>query len=478
MPKVKKQKRANNHRNLFSNILKSLRVTGFSKTNVPSISQDTIASELERNQEDSPENEAKAIWFLKKKGVNVVTDYDESLKISDKEILEKLSYKDKSKIFLEARKKFDVRGRITNININKKVLVGDSSKFLLSSIGRNSILTEEDERKLIKMLNSKNKIIKKTAIDRLVNCNLRLVFSIANKYQNRGLEIADLFNEGVIGLYKAIEKFDSSKFDNRFSTYATWWIRQGVTRAISEQTRLIRLPVHMVDSINLIYKKERELLQKNGKLPSTNELVTEIFKSKREIFLNKFYEKIGFKRANASEDAIKDSKLIVKEKITPNKSHMELIINPKYEYLLKKHNWKKPISPTKFKIFNAVDIEKLKKQSQDIISMEKPIGEEEDSIFADFINDESIATPEESANINIFKDKLHKILNDTLDQREQQIFCMRMGISPFTKRYTLDEISEKYNITRERIRQICNKCLTKLSHPTLKKQTKNFFYEN
>lgn len=464
--------------NFFQNIVNSLILSPNSKKNKKTLTQENIANKLSANKKykNTPENESKVIKFLRRRGVKVITSLDESMYITDRDILNKLPYAEKSKYFLKAKKDFDVRGKIATANTNKKILTSDSSKFLLGSIGKNSILTEEHERKLIAMLNSKNKIIRKTAVDRLVNCNLRLVFSIANKYQNRGLEISDLFNEGVIGLYRAIEKFNSTKFDNRFSTYATWWIRQGITRAISEQTRLIRLPVHMVDSINLIYKKERELLQKNDHLPTTTELVEEIFRTKNEIFNAKFYEKLGFNSENASEEEIEDSKKIILEKMTPNESHMVLKINPKYIYLLKKYGWKN-VTPIKFKVFKNNEIEKLKKQSQDIISLEKPIGEEEDSIFADFINDDTILTPEENSKINIFKDRLHRILNETLDEREQQIFCMRMGISPYDRKYTLDEISEEYNITRERIRQICNKCITKLSHPTLKKQTRNFFYD-
>ena len=401
------------------------------------------------------------------------SDYDLNKEFSKNE---KYKFSNKEVLNLDAKREFDVRGKIGNTILKKNVLIADSSKFLLASIGKHSILKEEDEKKLIQRLNSKNPIIRKSAVDRLVNCNLRLVFSIANKYQNRGLDIADLFNEGVMGLYRAIEKFDSTKFDNKFSTYATWWIRQGITRALSEQIRLIRLPVHMVDSINLIYKTERKLLQKNERMPTIDETVKLISKTKEKIFKEKFYEKLGFDEKNASNEEKEDAKKILKMQLTPNKSHKELFINPEFFSLLKKHGWRN-FEKLKFKIYMKKDIERLKKYSQDIISLERPIGDDDDSILADFVSDETIMTPSESAKINMFKNHLYKFLNNYLDKREQQIFCMRNGLPPYNSQYSLEEIGQKFNITRERVRQICNKCLAKLSHPTVKRQIKNFFYD-
>ena len=378
--------------------------------------------------------------------------------------------------FLSIKKKFDVRGKENTVNVDNKILSSDSSKFLLYNIGRNSVLTEEDEKNIIQKLTNKSKRIRKFAVDRLINCNLRLVFSIASRYQNRGLEMTDLFNEGVVGLYKAIEKFDSSKFNNRFSTYATWWIRQAVSRAISEQTRLIRLPVHMIDSINLIFRKEREFLQNNSYLPSSPELIKEIFKVKKKQIYNKFYNKMGFIADTADAKTKEFVKKIIVEKISNNKNYIILSQNPKLVPMLKKFNLE-VTKEIKIRIFKEKDINKLQKFAQNIISLEKPINDDDNSVIADFIKDETIDTPLDKYNIIALREQIFKLIASCLDTNEQNIIKMYMGLSPYKHRYTINIIAKKLNNSPDRIRQICSKCLSKLSHPKIKKQFYDFYYQ-
>lgn len=272
--------------------------------------------------------------------------------------------------------------------------VDDSVKIYLKDIGRVPLLSADEEVILAQQIETGTDAEKKAAKDKLAEANLRLVVSIAKRYVNRGLQFLDLIQEGNIGLMKAIEKFDYTK-GYKFSTYATWWIRQSITRAIADQARTIRIPVHMVETINKQVKATRQLLQKLGREPSSEEIA----------------EYLG-----VSEERVRE----------------------------------------------------IQKIAQDPVSLESPIGEEEDSHLGDFIEDVNAVSPAEEAERKMLKKQLEDIIA-TLGPREQEVLLLRFGFKDGRTR-TLEEVGKVFNVTRERIRQIENKALMKLRNPKIKKQ--------
>lgn len=275
------------------------------------------------------------------------------------------------------------------------VNVDDPVKMYLKDIGKVPLLTSEEEIDLAKRMLEGDEYAKA----KLSESNLRLVVSIAKKYVGRtSMQFLDLIQEGNLGLLKAVEKFDHTK-GFRFSTYATWWIRQSITRAMADQARTIRIPVHMVETIHKLTRATRQLLQKLGRDPTTDEIA----------------EFMG---------------------LTPEK------------------------------------IAEIQKIAQDPISLENPVGEEDDSKIADFIEDESIRSPIEVATHNLLKEQLMAIL-DTLTPREQKVMRLRYGLDDSHPR-TLEEVGKEFNVTRERIRQIEAKALRKLRHPNRSKKLADF----
>ena len=270
----------------------------------------------------------------------------------------------------------------------------DPVKMYLKDIGRVPLLTAEEEIDLAKRMQENDQAAKK----RLCEANLRLVVSIAKRYVGRGMLFLDLIQEGNMGLMKAVEKFDYQK-GFKFSTYATWWIRQSITRAIADQARTIRIPVHMVETINKLTRVQRMLLQDLGREPTPAEIA----------------EKMG-----VTEDRVRE----------------------------------------------------IQKIAQDPVSLETPIGEEEDSHLGDFIEDEKTATPSESVASTMLKEQLMDILG-TLTPREERVLQLRYGIKDGKPR-TLEEVGKEFNVTRERIRQIEAKALRKLRHPSRSKRLKDF----
>ena len=270
----------------------------------------------------------------------------------------------------------------------------DPVKMYLKDIGRVPLLTAEEEVELAKRMQEDDASARK----RLSEANLRLVVSIAKRYVGRGMLFLDLIQEGNLGLMKAVEKFDYQK-GFKFSTYATWWIRQSITRAIADQARTIRIPVHMVETINKLTRVQRVLLQELGREPTPAEIA----------------EKMG----------------VTEEKVR-----------------------------------------EIQKIAQDPVSLETPIGEEEDSHLGDFIEDEKTATPSESVAATMLKEQLLDILG-TLTPREEQVLRLRYGIVDGKPR-TLEEVGKEFNVTRERIRQIEAKALRKLRHPSRSKKLKDF----
>jgi len=274
--------------------------------------------------------------------------------------------------------------------------VEDSVKIYLKDIGRVPLLSADEEVVLAQTIETGTEEEIKAAKHKLSEANLRLVVSIAKRYVNRGLQFLDLIQEGNIGLMKAVDKFDYTK-GYKFSTYATWWIRQSITRAIADQARTIRIPVHMVETINKQVRATRQLLQKLGREPSPEEIA----------------EYLG-----VSEDRVRE----------------------------------------------------IQKIAQDPVSLESPIGEEEDSHLGDFIEDTTALSPADVAEQKMLKEQLIQVLA-TLTPREERVLRLRYGLDDQRPR-TLEEVGKEFNVTRERIRQIEAKALRKLRHPNrLKKLT-------
>lgn len=283
--------------------------------------------------------------------------------------------------------------------------VEDNVRSFLATLGSSKMLTFEEEIKIAKLLGSNDEETRRYAVNQLVTSNLRLVTSIAKKYLNRGLDFIDLIQEGAIGLIKAITKFNY-KLGNKFSTYATWWIRQAITRAISDQARTIRIPVHMVETINKLIKVERNLTQTLGREPTNEELAEEMGGQVN-----------GF---------------------TPKK---------------------------------IVEIRKL---NVDPVSLDKPVGHDEESQFIDFVKDQDIDRPDQYTNKKIIVEHINELFNNTLSKKEEQIIRMRYGLSPFKGPMTLEEVGNKFKVTRERIRQIEAKALRKLKHPSKNTKLRSF----
>ena len=270
----------------------------------------------------------------------------------------------------------------------------DPVKVYLREIGRVPLLSSEEEIELAIKINDGDERAKQ----RLTEANLRLVVSIAKKYVGRGMYFLDLIQEGNVGLIKAVDKFDYTK-GFKFSTYATWWIRQAITRAIADQARTIRIPVHMVETINKVKKVQSQLLHKNGQEPSVEDLAEEL---------------------DMPQDKVRE----------------------------------------------------ILKVAQEPISLESPIGEEEDSHLGDFIPDYDAPVPEEAATHTLLKEQLNEVLA-TLTPREAKVLSLRFGIEDGRPR-TLEEVGKEFNVTRERIRQIEAKALRKLRHPSRNKKLKDF----
>ena len=278
--------------------------------------------------------------------------------------------------------------------IIKEISMDDPVKMYLKDIGKVPLLSADDEINLAKKMMDGDEDAKRC----LSEANLRLVVSIAKRYVGRGMQFLDLIQEGNLGLMKAVEKFDYRK-GFKFSTYATWWIRQSITRAIADQARTIRIPVHMVETINKQVRATRQLLQKLGREPSPEEIA----------------EFIGS---------------------TPER------------------------------------VREIQKIAQDPVSLETPIGEEEDSHLGDFIEDSNAAAPAEVAEANMLREQLISVLS-TLTPREEKVLRLRYGIDDSHPR-TLEEVGKEFNVTRERIRQIEAKALRKLRHPNRIKKLKDY----
>ncbi|MCZ0755573.1 RNA polymerase sigma factor RpoD [Anoxybacillus sp. J5B_2022] len=283
---------------------------------------------------------------------------------------------------------------LNDLTVPPGVKINDPVRMYLKEIGRVPLLSAEEEIELAKRIEQGDEEAKR----RLTEANLRLVVSIAKRYVGRGMLFLDLIQEGNMGLIKAVEKFDYRK-GYKFSTYATWWIRQAITRAIADQARTIRIPVHMVETINKLIRVQRQLLQDLGREPSPEEIAEEM-------------------------------------DLTPEK------------------------------------VREILKIAQEPVSLETPIGEEDDSHLGDFIEDQDATSPSEHAAYELLKEQLEDVL-DTLTDREENVLRLRFGLDDGRTR-TLEEVGKVFGVTRERIRQIEAKALRKLRHPSRSKRLKDF----
>lgn len=326
----------------------------------------------------------KVFDFLEASGVDVlrITGNDEELILDDDMDIDKLD--DEEEVELD---KID-------LSVPEGVSIEDPVRMYLKEIGKVSLLTADEEIELAQRMEKGDENAKK----RLAEANLRLVVSIAKRYVGRGMLFLDLIQEGNLGLIKAVEKFDYRK-GYKFSTYATWWIRQAITRAIADQARTIRIPVHMVETINKLIRVSRQLLQEFGREPSPEEIAEEM---------------------DMSVDRVRE----------------------------------------------------ILKISQEPVSLETPIGEEEDSHLGDFIQDDNVPVPADAAAFTLLKEQLIEVLG-TLTEREQKVLRLRFGLDDGRAR-TLEEVGKEFNVTRERIRQIEAKALRKLRHPSRSRKLKDY----
>ena len=326
----------------------------------------------------------KVFDYLEANGVDV-------LRIQDND-MDDLIMSDEEEMNLSEEDEVDMEN--IDLSVPEGVSIEDPVRMYLKEIGKVPLLTAEEEISLAERMENGDESAKK----RLAEANLRLVVSIAKRYVGRGMLFLDLIQEGNLGLIKAVEKFDYRK-GYKFSTYATWWIRQAITRAIADQARTIRIPVHMVETINKLIRVSRQLLQELGREPQPEEIAEEM---------------------NMSVDRVRE----------------------------------------------------ILKISQEPVSLETPIGEEEDSHLGDFIQDDNVPVPADAAAFTLLKEQLVEVLG-TLTEREQKVLRLRFGLDDGRAR-TLEEVGKEFNVTRERIRQIEAKALRKLRHPSRSRKLKDY----
>ncbi|MCD7862567.1 MAG: RNA polymerase sigma factor RpoD [Lachnospiraceae bacterium] len=358
--------------------VKALLALGKSKKNMLEFTEiSDFMAELNLSQEQLE----RVADSLERSGIDVLRiPADDDMELIDEDIL------------LNDEENVDIEN--IDLSVPDGVSTEDPVRMYLKEIGKVPLLTAEEEIELAKRMEAGDEEAKK----RLAEANLRLVVSIAKRYVGRGMLFLDLIQEGNLGLIKAVEKFDYRK-GYKFSTYATWWIRQAITRAIADQARTIRIPVHMVETINKLIRVSRQLLQDLGREPTPEEIAAE----------------------------------------------MDMPVERVREII---------------------------KISQEPVSLETPIGEEEDSKLGDFIQDENVAVPAEAAANTMLKEQLDEVLQ-TLTEREQKVLRLRFGLDDGKAR-TLEEVGKEFNVTRERIRQIEAKALRKLRHPSRSRKLKDY----
>lgn len=349
--------------------------------------------------EVTPEEIERLYDIFEKESIELVEDLDKELEeievskeeLEDLSVPEGINIDDHVKMYLKEIGKVNLLTPEEELSLAKRMADGETAKEQLEEIGEE---IDEDTKKQIDLLIADGEKAKKS----LAEANLRLVVSIAKRYVGRGMLFLDLIQEGNLGLIKAVDKFDYTK-GFKFSTYATWWIRQAITRAIADQGRTIRIPVHMVETINKVKKVSSQLLHQNGHEPTADEIASEI---------------------DMPVDKVRD----------------------------------------------------IMRVAQEPVSLETPIGEEEDSHLGDFIPDDDAPAPADAASHTLLREQLNEVL-DTLTPREEKVLRLRFGLEDGRSR-TLEEVGKEFNVTRERIRQIEAKALRKLRHPSRSKILKDY----
>ena len=350
----------------------------------------------------------RIIAYLEEQKIDVLTmpdinaddiedDVEEIDSLNDMDVFQKPDRIGNVQVTAEIEKGYEKTAEESENSFTERGNAEDPVRMYLKEIGRIPLLSSEEEIELAKRMEEGEEEAKK----KLSEANLRLTVSIAKRYSGRGMQFLDLIQEGNLGLIKAVEKFDYRK-GYKFSTYATWWIRQSITRAIADQARTIRIPVHMVETMNRVNRTSRRLLQEYGREPTPEEIA----------------------------------------------EAMNLPVE------------------------RVLEISKI---SQEPVSLETPIGEEEDSHLGDFIQDEHIPVPADEAAHTLLREQLEKVM-DTLSEREQKVLALRFGLED-GKPHTLEEVGREFQVTRERIRQIEAKALRKLRHPTRSRKLRDFLEE-
>lgn len=350
----------------------------------------------------------RIIAYLEEQKIDVLTmpdinaddiedDVGEIDSLNDMDVFQKPDRIGNVQVTAEIEKGYEKTAEESENSFTERGNAEDPVRMYLKEIGRILLLSSEEEIELAKRMEEGDEEAKK----KLSEANLRLTVSIAKRYSGRGMQFLDLIQEGNLGLIKAVEKFDYRK-GYKFSTYATWWIRQSITRAIADQARTIRIPVHMVETMNRVNRTSRRLLQEYGREPTPEEIA----------------------------------------------EAMNLPVE------------------------RVLEISKI---SQEPVSLETPIGEEEDSHLGDFIQDEHIPVPADEAAHTLLREQLEKVM-DTLSEREQKVLALRFGLED-GKPHTLEEVGREFQVTRERIRQIEAKALRKLRHPTRSRKLRDFLEE-
>ena len=350
----------------------------------------------------------RIIAYLEEQKIDVLTmpdinaddiedDVGEIDSLNDMDVFQKPDRIGNVQVTAEIEKGYEKTAEESENSFTERGNAEDPVRMYLKEIGRIPLLSSEEEIELAKRMEEGDEEAKK----KLSEANLRLTVSIAKRYSGRGMQFLDLIQEGNLGLIKAVEKFDYRK-GYKFSTYATWWIRQSITRAIADQARTIRIPVHMVETMNRVNRTSRRLLQEYGREPTPEEIA----------------------------------------------EAMNLPVE------------------------RVLEISKI---SQEPVSLETPIGEEEDSHLGDFIQDEHIPVPADEAANTLLREQLEKVM-DTLSEREQKVLALRFGLED-GKPHTLEEVGREFQVTRERIRQIEAKALRKLRHPTRSRKLRDFLEE-
>ena len=371
----------------FLDRLKDLVALGKKKKSILDVQEiNDFFNDMELNAEQME----KVFEYLEASGIDVLrlSDMTEDPNAADRDLL----LLDDDDIDLSEEEEIDMEN--IDLSVPEGVSIEDPVRMYLKEIGKVPLLSAEEEIKLAQRMEEGDEDAKK----RLAEANLRLVVSIAKRYVGRGMLFLDLIQEGNLGLIKAVEKFDYRK-GYKFSTYATWWIRQAITRAIADQARTIRIPVHMVETINKLIRVSRQLLQELGREPTPEEIAEEM---------------------------------------------------------------KMPVER----------VREILKISQEPVSLETPIGEEEDSHLGDFIQDDNVPVPADAAAFTLLKEQLIEVLG-TLTEREQKVLRLRFGLDDGRAR-TLEEVGKEFNVTRERIRQIEAKALRKLRHPSRSRKLKDY----